>query len=288
MSNSIFTLQDFLAQAESTNFARANRFEIVIHPPMSMQGPGGGDQSNIAIMIEDAALPGKSIGTSKLRLHGLDEHRARTVDFFGEAINFTFYVDDSWNIKKFFEQWQELMIDSRSREVGFYKDYVGAIELRTLSVNDDLRHSVLLEEAFPRSFQLIQIAQGSNAVQRFVVAITFKRWRPLEYTGGVTAIPTISASGVPSLTTDPAPVISTIKTISATTVFKDKTNWLIRQINKASEANSIIQSSLNQSPFQVATNIADDLGIPLPSQSDVSTIQDVAAVAGLPLPRFPL
>lgn len=176
-SQSFNTLESFISYSRSLNWARSNRFEIIITPPAKLIGDWGNENlKRFSIMVEDAAMPGRSMETAKLRIHGNYEQRVRAVDYFGEAINFTFYVDDTWDIKRFFQEWQDEMIDWNTRVVGFYDDYIGTIEIIALSVDEQVRHSITLLEAFPRSFQLIQVAQGSSAVQRLVVAIAFKRW----------------------------------------------------------------------------------------------------------------
>lgn len=172
-----YPLEQFVAQLKHDNFARSNRFEIFIHPPLALQTKWGWKLPRINIMIEDTALPGRTIETARLRIHGLTEQRARTIDFFGEAINFTFYVDNEWDMKTFFQDWQTLMVDPVSRAVGFYSEYIGEIEMRCLSMDETVSHSVSIFEAFPRSFQLVQISQGVNSIQRFVVAFAFKMWR---------------------------------------------------------------------------------------------------------------
>lgn len=180
-----FTLDEFIANVRQYNLARANRFEVVITPPIAMQADWGSSMRRMSISVEDTALPGKTLETARLRINGLSEQRARTIDFFGEAINFTFFIDDTWDIKAFIEDWHNLIIDPRSREVNFYDNYKGSIELRVFSVNDELRHSVQLEEAWPRSVQLIQVAQSSNQVQRLVVSFAFKRWSTLVWDYGL-------------------------------------------------------------------------------------------------------
>lgn len=170
------TLESFIAYVKNINFARSNRFEVFLFPPQSMMSAWGDQILRLQAMVEDTALPGRTIETSRLRIHALTEQRAHAIDFFGEAINFTFYVDNTWDIKGFFEDWQNLMIDPNTREVGFYSDYIGQVVIRALSIDESVTHSITLEEAFPRSFQLVQVAQGANSVQRFVVAMAFKSW----------------------------------------------------------------------------------------------------------------
>lgn len=226
-------LAQFLAATRQYNFARANRFEIVLNPPSALFAKWNlTTMRRMSLMVEDGAFPGRTIETSRLRINALSEQRAKAFDYFGEAINFTIYIDDTWNVKEFIEDWQALAIDPDSREIGFYNDYIGSVDITALSVADDVRHTIRLLEAWPRSMQLIQVSQSNSSIHRLVVAIAFKRWLPGIYSYNNNDL-------------QPFTEENSLLSIARNTV------------------NSIIQGSITSLPAIVHSKI-DDLGVHIP------------------------
>lgn len=128
------TLQDFLSLVKSRNLARAERFFVNFGPPAGLISSFGEKFRDMTLLCEDAALPGKSIGTRTLRINGLNEQRAHTADYMGDSITLQFFVDTDWTPRVIMEKWLELCVDpaQNGNEVGWYDDYVGNITLHAL------------------------------------------------------------------------------------------------------------------------------------------------------------
>jgi hypothetical protein len=136
------TLQDFIAFARNAGFSRTDRFSVGIHPPFLMS-KGQWQVRDLALLCEDASFPSKTIATRTLRIHGLNEQRAHTLDY-GNNITFTFIVDQSWQTRLFFEEWLRLCIGESSandsgisrgplREVEFYDNYQSEVYVSALA-----------------------------------------------------------------------------------------------------------------------------------------------------------
>ena len=139
------TLQQFIALSKRNGFARTDRFAVAFFPP-ALLSDGPWDVRDIALLCEDASFPTKTLNTRTLRIHGLNEQRAHTLDYGGESISFTFIVDQSWQTRLFFEEWMRLCI-GRSvndaplgpsvptplREVEFYDNYVSRIQISSFA-----------------------------------------------------------------------------------------------------------------------------------------------------------
>ena len=52
---------------------------------------------------------------------------------YAEDINITFIASETMFERDFFEKWQELIFDPLTWDLGYYKDFVGQIEIYTLS-----------------------------------------------------------------------------------------------------------------------------------------------------------
>lgn len=141
-SINIPTLQEFIALSKRNGFSRTDRFAVGIFPPQQMSS-GPWDVRDIALLCEEATFPTKTLNTRTLRIHGLNEQRAHTVDYGGESISFTFIVDQSWQTRLFFEEWMRLCVgrsvnndelgvgrtQGALREVEFYDNYISNIQI---------------------------------------------------------------------------------------------------------------------------------------------------------------
>jgi hypothetical protein len=119
------TLQEFIAFGKTKHFSRADRFAVNIAVPPALQERFGEQVRDINMLCEEAAFPGKQIEPSVVRINGLNELRAHTVDFMGDSITLQFLVDLKWTVRTFFEAWMNQCVFNRhAREVGYYQNYV--------------------------------------------------------------------------------------------------------------------------------------------------------------------
>ena len=200
------SLQAFLGFARGSGFARTNRFLVEFFPPKLIEAATGPTpmvtpQSNvIGMLCEEANFPGKTIATRSLRINALSEQRAHYVDYKNKEINFKFLTDTSWQAKKFFNNWMAMAINPMSsganqpREVGFYKDYIGEINIFSLNpilefnpdalgknVEEPL-YGVKLREAWPVALDQQNMSSGAENYHRLNVGITFKWWEDILFT----------------------------------------------------------------------------------------------------------
>lgn len=196
-------LQDFLGLARRRGFARRNRYLVEFFPPILRSGTSGAFSAlrnaanDISLLCEEANFPGKSITTRSLRINALSEQRAHLVDYKNKEINFKFITDTTWQAKSFFDTWMAQAVNpmenatSNPREVGFYKDYAGKINIYSLTPifeEDNTQnvetpiYGVTLHEAWPVSLEAQNMATGAENYHRLSVGITFKWWESIPFT----------------------------------------------------------------------------------------------------------
>jgi len=126
---SIPTLEQFIALVKNKNLARTERFFV----DFSIPDADSNKVRDLSLLCDEAALPGKKITTRTLRINGLDEYRAHTVDYDGE-ITLGFLIDTDWTAKLLMEKWMHSCVDRTAgrREVGFYNDYAHMISMYAL------------------------------------------------------------------------------------------------------------------------------------------------------------
>lgn len=130
------SLDDFLSFVRLNNLARQERFFAGIAMPGISNGPYlNSDLQVLNLLCEQASLPGKTINVRTLRVNGINEYRAGTIDYGGESITLQFLVDGSYRVRDIMEKWMNRCVstDTPSRnEVEFYRNYAGTITLHAL------------------------------------------------------------------------------------------------------------------------------------------------------------
>lgn len=130
------SLDDFLSFVRLNNLARQERFFASIAMPGISNGPYlNSDLQVLNLLCEQASLPGKNINVRTLRVNGINEYRAGTIDYGGESITLQFLVDGSYRVRDIMEKWMNRCVstDTPSRnEVEFYRNYAGTITLHAL------------------------------------------------------------------------------------------------------------------------------------------------------------
>jgi hypothetical protein len=134
-------LQNFIAWVRGNGLQKTNRFLFSAGLPQGLNkkmenGAYGNANKDILLACEDISLPAKTIQTRTLRLNGLNEQRAHTVDYGGtQGLTVTFLIDNSHDLQTFFEDWTGLLVDHKTREIGEYKDYITTANLYFLRPN---------------------------------------------------------------------------------------------------------------------------------------------------------
>ena len=126
------TLEQFISFVKTSGLARQERFFVQFYG----LGLGQNAERDLSLLCHEASLPGKNIAVRTLRINGIDEYRASTVDY-GGSITLSFIIDTSWIARKAMENWMSVCVDDKrfgtiGHQVGFYRDYVKNIELHAL------------------------------------------------------------------------------------------------------------------------------------------------------------
>lgn len=124
------SLTDFLAFVRYNALARQERFNATFY-----WGANNNDNYKLSLLCEQATLPGKTVNTRNLRINGLSEQRAETLDYMGDSITLQFFVDTDYTAKNYMDEWMNACVSKveRGKEVGFYKDYAKPIDLSVLA-----------------------------------------------------------------------------------------------------------------------------------------------------------
>mgnify|MGYP000052900934 CR=1 FL=1 len=182
--------------------ARANRFGVYItHPARSMNSllnfnPAtllsnliSGDGVNVADFIQDprdmfilcrnVTLPGKRISTTEAtHNHHMSKKPYSAI---ADEVTMTFMLTNDYYIKKYFDMWQEMIVDTRGQHYKtFYKDeYCTDVIIQQLSTGNDVvpGHTVKLENAYPIQVGAIELSSEGTGLMEIAITFEYDNYR---------------------------------------------------------------------------------------------------------------
>jgi hypothetical protein len=189
--------------------ARGNRFGVYIsHPSRSMNSLLGfnpatllsnlisGDGINIGDFIQDprdmfllcqsCSMPGKRIMTTEAthNHHNTKKPYSAATD----EVTMTFLLTNDFYIKKYFDMWQEMIIDtSHEHYKAFYKrDYSTDVTIQQLSASNDVipGYTVKLENAYPIQVGVVELNEGSEGLMEISITWEYDNFRSVGLVDG--------------------------------------------------------------------------------------------------------
>jgi hypothetical protein len=177
-------------------FARANRYEVMLHAPTGEKGTGKANLQNIFSQImgqakgdgtvrktglrcESISFPGRNLDTSPdQNIYGPTREIVSGFSF--ADVSATFVCSSDMREKLFFETWQRLAFDPQTWALGYYDDYVGAVDIHQLDEQDNKRYGVQLMEAFPKTIAEQSLGYGQNdTLHKINVTFSYRYWKNL-------------------------------------------------------------------------------------------------------------
>jgi hypothetical protein len=176
------SINEFIAQVKEEGLARDNRYLVTITPPQFLVA--NAPDVKLRLLCQSVSMPGMNFVSNPVLTYG--EQREVIYNRQFEPINMEWILDSRLDIKKFWDEWQQLMIHPVSRMVSYYEDYIGTIEIDQLDASDEERprYAVRLYEAYPKTVAPISFSAGSKEITKLSVTIEYKYWLPLNVASG--------------------------------------------------------------------------------------------------------
>ena len=191
----IGVLNDILSAFHSNEgYASPNRYEVNIFGPRGrqlggasqLQNPNLGNEStlnvrDIQLRCESVTLPGINLATAQdTNIYGPTRDIVEGVTY-AEEVSMTFAASSDLEERVFFERWQKNAYNPQTWNIGYYNDYVGAVEIYLLDKQDQRRYGVKLWDAFPKNINGTDLSYSSqNENIKITVGMSFRYWTPLD------------------------------------------------------------------------------------------------------------
>ena len=165
-----------LTNLTSFNPVPVNRYVAKIFRP-DTQNPTEIDTSTLAMRVESAELPGKSIPTSDARLYGPIRKIPYNLSFIDST--FTFMCSDNFLVeKRFFDDWADLIVNPDTFDVEYHDNLVGTINLQLFNDENLLMYEVQYMEAFPINISAMNVGFAQmNDYAKFSVTFSYRKWK---------------------------------------------------------------------------------------------------------------
>ena len=151
---------------------KQNKYRVFITSPT-------GTSEGINMMAETVSMPGQNIRTAADTLRYGPQREHAQAAMYG-PISITFICTPGLPEKKYFENWQDMIINKETWEARFYKDYIGAIDIFSMDSDDNDRYVSLLYEVFPKTINAQDFGAASNdAYQTISVEFAFRWWESM-------------------------------------------------------------------------------------------------------------
>lgn len=189
-------MQKFISEMSSgTGLARPNRYGVRINTIKLLANPTTAFQFGILraarlrsdrhldIYCEEAELPGRSFATSEVRHYG--PHFTIPYQPVYNSITLSFYVNDDMLERRFFDAWQNSVMNPFTKDMNFFDDYTTDIFVYQLSKTGELTpYVVVLRDAWPVNVNQMRLSYDeTNTVHKLPVTFNYTKWENIEVSG---------------------------------------------------------------------------------------------------------
>ena len=178
MPQTIFSVEKIRAAAGG--FAKGNRYNVTIDAPQALSGASS-VLSKVPYLCEAVSLPTKGIASNAQDVYGPPREIPYRETFTEAALSFI--LDDKFSVKRFFDEWQENIINVETGNVSYWNDFVATINITRLS-NDatDFQtatdsYKIELREAYPSAVGEIALGHAMGGeILKLSVTFKYRKW----------------------------------------------------------------------------------------------------------------
>lgn len=97
-----------------------------------------------------------------------------------DPVSFVFYGDGDLSARRYFEIWQNAVVNIQSNTMNFYSEYVSDVIIEQMDQEGNPTYGVQLIEAYPMSVTAMDYSYSNqNTIQNIAIVLTYKYWKNL-------------------------------------------------------------------------------------------------------------
>ena len=189
------TMEDAITRLAGVELASPNRYWVAFNLPAGITAQGGTDNvdgvaalaqggkpiqyareiGDIGFMCTQMSFPGRSFVTVDSRHIGTPFKLPYSTAYTDVA--FTFNLSADLRERKYFEIWQQTMVNVHMNSMNFYKEYVMPVHLMQLDKQGQVTYQITLVEAYPISIDDVNNSFASkDEVSTCSVTMAYRHW----------------------------------------------------------------------------------------------------------------
>ena len=175
-----------------------DKYMVTLNKPPKFELPGGiAMRKRLTMLCDTATLPTKSLATFEKSIYGPVKAMPYRMTF--TEASMSFIMTDSMGEKHYFDAWQNMIVDQKTGNVGFFNDYICDITISKFGraandFGDKPTYEVTLFDAWPSIVSEVQLSHsGGTEAMKLPVTFQFRKWESDEHEFG----PSTGAGGPP-------------------------------------------------------------------------------------------
>lgn len=121
------------------------------------------------------SLPSRDIQNVEFREYG--EARYLGVQHTHSDFTITYYCSEDLRERKFFEQWQDLIFNPRTKKHAFYKDYISRMEVIKYDASwQNIQAVYRFNEVYPTNIAAMELDQNEQSVLQLQVTFKYRNY----------------------------------------------------------------------------------------------------------------
>jgi hypothetical protein len=140
------------------------------------------DGRDTYMLCSAVSLPGKRISTTEAtHNHNLAK---KPYSMATDEVSMTFLLTNDYYIKKYFDLWQELIVDSTHShyKTRYKKEYTANVTIQALDSSEEHRvgYATMLENAYPIQISQVELGEGQEGLMEVTVTWEYDNWRMID------------------------------------------------------------------------------------------------------------
>jgi len=143
------------------------------------------DGRDTYMLCSAVSLPGKRISTTEAtHNHNMSK---KPYSMATDEVSMTFLLTNDYYMKKYFDLWQELIINSTGNhyKTSYKDDYCAQIEIHALNAtNEKVGYGTKLINAYPIQVSQIELSEGAEGLSEITVTWEYDNWKIIHIKDG--------------------------------------------------------------------------------------------------------
>lgn len=147
-------------------------------------GPGGvnsrfNNSGQLAMMCTTATMPGRQLNLSEHK-HENYAIRIPTSQAY-DPVSFGFTLSQNLKERRFFELWQDVVVNNEDGTMNFYDEYTSSIRIFQLDAQNQPTYAIEMRECYPTTLSDVGYTYAANnETLNMSVTFAYKFWRNVD------------------------------------------------------------------------------------------------------------